>query len=114
MEHLLEDLPPWYAVEHRHEEVGDGEVEEEVVGDVPHGAVRQDDPQDDCVAQDCNHNYDREQESPDDLLQSPRILLKTPLNDLSTLKILNLNFHIKKIRRIIKEKNIKTSRFFPE
>ena len=51
------DLPPWYAVERRHEEVGDGEVEEEVVGDAPHGAVRQDDPQDHRVAQD-RDDYD--------------------------------------------------------
>ena len=46
------DLPPWYAVEGGHEQVGDGEVEQEVVGDAPHGLVRQDDPQDHRVAQD--------------------------------------------------------------
>ena len=43
---------PWDAVEGGHEQVGDGEVEQEVVGDAPHGLVRQDDPQDHRVAQD--------------------------------------------------------------
>ena len=50
------NVRPWNTVEGGHEDVGDGEVEEEVVGDAPHGAVRQDDPQDHCVPHDCNHN----------------------------------------------------------
>ena len=51
------DFPPWHTVEGGHEEVGDGEVEKEVVGDAPHGAVRQDDPQHHRVPHDRNHNY---------------------------------------------------------
>ena len=50
------DVPPWHTVEGSHEEVGDGEVEKEVVGDAPHGAVRQDDPQHHRVPHDGNHN----------------------------------------------------------
>ena len=45
-------LPPWDAVERSHEQVSDGEVEQEVVGDAPHSLVRQDDPQDHRLAQD--------------------------------------------------------------
>ena len=80
------DLPPWYAVEGGHEEVGKGEIEQEVVGDAPHGAVSQDNPQDHRVPHDCDHNNHREEESPDDLLQPPRILLKSPSNVLLTFK----------------------------
>ena len=39
------DLLPWNTVERSHEEIGDGEVEQKVIGDAPHGPVRQDDPQ---------------------------------------------------------------------
>ena len=51
-----EMLAPWDTVEGSHEQVGDGEVEQEVVGDAPHGAVRQDDPQHHRVPHYCNHN----------------------------------------------------------
>ena len=96
------ELPPWYAVERRHEEVGDGEVEEEVVGDAPHGAVRQDDPQHHRVPHDCNHNDHSEEESPDDLLIPPGILLKTPSNVLSTvLTKTHLGSHRYKVKDII-------------
>ena len=96
------ELPPWYAVERRHEEVGDGEVEEEVVGDAPHGAVRQDDPQDHRVPHDCNHNDHSEEESPDDLLIPPGILLKTPSNVLSTvLTKTHFGSHRYKVKDII-------------
>ena len=72
------DLSPWHTVEGSHEEVGDGEVEKEVVGDAPHGAVRQDDPQHHRVPHDRNNNDHWEEESPDDLLQTPRQILLAP------------------------------------
>ena len=71
-------LPPWDAVERSHEQVSDGEVEQEVVGDAPHGLVRQDDPQDQCVPQYRDHNDDREEKSPNDLLQTPREVFLKP------------------------------------
>ena len=80
----------------------DGEVEEEVVGDAPHGAVRQDDPQDHRVPHDCNHNDHSEEESPDDLLIPPGILLKTPSNVLSTvLTKTHFGSHRYKVKDII-------------
>ena len=69
---------PWDAVEGGHEQVGDGEVEQEVVGDAPHGLVRQDDPQDQCVPQYRDYNDDREEKSPNDLLQTPREVFLKP------------------------------------
>ena len=72
------NVPPWNTVEGGHEEVGDGEVEEEVVGDAPHGAVRQDDPQDHRVPHDCNHHDHREEEGPDDLLHIPGLVFLAP------------------------------------
>ena len=73
-------LPPWDAVERSHEQVSDGEVEQEVVGDAPHGLVRQDDPQDHRVAQNGDDDDHWEEEGPDDLLKTPRVFLKIPAN----------------------------------
>ena len=49
-------LLPWNTVERSHEEIGDGEVEQKVIGDAPHGPVRQDDPQHHRVPHYRNHN----------------------------------------------------------
>ena len=62
------------AVEGRHQEVGQRQVEEEVVGDAPHVPVRQDDPQHDRVAHDRHHDDEREEEGPDDLRRGPQVI----------------------------------------
>ena len=72
------DLLPWNTVERSHEEIGDGEVEQKVIGDAPHGPVRQDDPQHHRVPHYRNHNDHWEEESPDDLVGSPRQVLLVP------------------------------------
>ena len=62
---------PWYAIEHGHAEVCDGEVHQKVVGYAPHPSVGQHCPQHQSVPENGGDEDDRECCGPDNVFHAP-------------------------------------------